>query len=160
MVRFIAYARFAASGVKYQGKGGIDEQIDACIEYALGRGQDLSFAFSDEKISGKSDPLERREFLRLLSELRPGDVVLVTRLDRLGADPRMAVRAIKAIRARSGVLVSLASQGDELTEWLIDTVEIMDAFRRRFADLEHVIKRARVEEAEPGPTNPVRGDVP
>ncbi|TFL16305.1 recombinase family protein [Jannaschia formosa] len=68
-----------------------------------------------ETVSGSEAIARRREFARLLDRLEPGDVLVVTRLDRLGRDA-MDVAATVAKLDEMGVRVHcLALGGVDLT---------------------------------------------
>jgi putative DNA-invertase from lambdoid prophage Rac len=68
-----------------------------------------------ETVSGSVAAMEREGFVRLLDRLEPGDVLIVTKLDRLGRNA-MDVRATVERLASSGVRVHcLALGGVDLT---------------------------------------------
>jgi DNA invertase Pin-like site-specific DNA recombinase len=60
----------------------------------------------EEKISGARR--DRPELARLLDQLRPGDVVVVTRLDRLARSTGNLLEIAEAIRVKDAGLLSLA----------------------------------------------------
>ncbi len=69
----------------------------------------------EETISGGVPALERPEFRRLLDRLEAGDVLVVTKLDRLGRNA-MDVRASVEMLAERGVrVICLALGGVDLT---------------------------------------------
>ncbi|MDH2434752.1 recombinase family protein [Pokkaliibacter sp. MBI-7] len=68
-----------------------------------------------EHISGSVAALERPQFARLLDRLEPGDILIVTKLDRLGRNA-MDVRATIELLAEDGIHVHcLALGGADLT---------------------------------------------
>jgi putative DNA-invertase from lambdoid prophage Rac len=68
-----------------------------------------------EAISGKVPAKERPEFAKLLSKLEEGDVLVVTKLDRLGRDTSDVLATVKSL-AEMGVKVHcLALGGMDLT---------------------------------------------
>lgn len=69
----------------------------------------------EETVSGSVAAMEREGFARLVDRLEPGDVLIVTKLDRLGRNA-MDVRATVELLAASGVRVHcLALGGVDLT---------------------------------------------
>lgn len=68
-----------------------------------------------ETVSGSTAAMERKEFARLVDRLEAGDVMVVTKLDRLGRNA-MDVRSTVDSLARAGVKVHcLALGGVDLT---------------------------------------------
>ena len=66
-----------------------------------------------EKISGTA--AARPELARLLDKLRPGDTVVIYRLDRLGRSIRHLLELVELFQARGVELVSLQEQIDTTT---------------------------------------------
>jgi putative DNA-invertase from lambdoid prophage Rac len=63
-----------------------------------------------ETVSGSSPAKERKEFARLLDRLEAGDVLIVTKMDRLGRNA-MDVRSTVEALAREGVKVHCLALG-------------------------------------------------
>ncbi|MCR5874222.1 recombinase family protein [Phenylobacterium sp. J426] len=83
----------------------------------------------EETVSGSVPARERKEFARLLDRLEPGDVLVVTKLDRLGRnamDVRSVVEALAAIGVRTHCLalggVDLTSAAGRMTMSVIAAV--------------------------------------
>lgn len=65
----------------------------------------------EEKISGSVPAMERPEFARLVDRLEEGDILVVTKLDRLGRDAIDVRMTIKSL-ARLGVRVHCLALGN------------------------------------------------
>lgn len=68
-----------------------------------------------ETISGSVAARERPQFARLLDRLEPGDVLVVTKLDRLGRDAIDVAQTIKALAEIPVRVHCLALAGTDLT---------------------------------------------
>lgn len=80
----------------------LDQKLELQIEALQKAGCDEIFS---EKISGKNK--ERREFLRLLGILKPGDTLVVTKLDRASRSLRDLLNIVSGLNARQVVFMSL-----------------------------------------------------
>lgn len=106
MTRLFAYCRVSTT----------DQTTDNQVQEILGAG----FAVTpkrivSETVSGSVAALERKGFTKLLDKLETGDVLVVTKLDRLGRNA-MDVRATVERLEQSGVKVHcLALGGVDLT---------------------------------------------
>jgi DNA invertase Pin-like site-specific DNA recombinase len=85
----------------------LDTQRDAMREYAAEHAQTLTL-YEDVE-SGRN--VNRPAYLRLLSDLRPGDVVLVWKLDRAGRNAEEALRFRRLIQERGARLISITEPG-------------------------------------------------
>jgi putative DNA-invertase from lambdoid prophage Rac len=74
---------------------------------AAGYPVEAEFWYAEEGVSGKVPALQRPEFTRLLSQIRPREVLVVTKLDRLGRDAQDVSATIKMLAARSVEVVVL-----------------------------------------------------
>ena len=63
-------------------------------------GFQVEYWFADEGISGKVHASQRPEFGRLLGQIRNGETLVVSKLDRLGRDAQDVGATIKALAAR------------------------------------------------------------
>ena len=87
-----------------------DQFLDAQTEALLAAGAERVFA---EKISGSTR--KRPQLDRLLELLRPGDVIVVTKYDRLARSLRELLDIVEAIKKRGGGFQSLAEDIDTTT---------------------------------------------
>jgi len=63
-------------------------------------GYDVAYWYADEGVSGKVSAAQRPQFAKLLSQIRDGETLVVTKLDRLGRDAQDIGATIKALAAR------------------------------------------------------------
>ncbi len=87
--RLLGYARVSTYG----------QTLDAQLDQLRGAGCAKIYR---EKVTGAHN--DRRELLKMLDHLAPGDVVTVTRIDRLCAQHRRPVRYRQAHRGRQGAV--------------------------------------------------------
>jgi DNA invertase Pin-like site-specific DNA recombinase len=88
-----------------------DKQVTALQDDAL-RVEQCDRIFTD-KMSGKR--FDRPEFLRMLDMARPGDVIVVWRLDRLGRSLKELIETVNQLSERGIELRSLKEQIDTTT---------------------------------------------
>jgi len=88
-----------------------DKQTTALQEDAM-RQEQCDRVFTD-KMSGKL--FDRPEFLRMLDVARPGDVIVVWRLDRLGRSLRQLIETVTMLAERGIELRSLKENIDTTT---------------------------------------------
>jgi len=100
--------------------------------------------------SGKRDagpwrrpPSDRRELQRMLKAIRPGDVVTVTRIDRLARSTFDLFAIVKAITDAGGQFRSLA---EPWADTATGTGRLMIAFLGGLADVERDLIRTRTAE--------------
>jgi putative DNA-invertase from lambdoid prophage Rac len=63
-------------------------------------GYKVDYFFSDEGVSGKVSASQRPQFKALLGQIRDGETLVVSKLDRLGRDAQDVGATIKALAAR------------------------------------------------------------
>ena len=63
-------------------------------------GYDVAYWYADEAVSGKVTAAQRPQFAKMLSQIRDGETLVVTKLDRLGRDAQDIGATIKALAAR------------------------------------------------------------
>lgn len=63
-------------------------------------GYKVDFWFADEGVSGKVSAAQRPQFAKLLNQIRDGETLVVSKLDRLGRDAQDVGATIKALAAR------------------------------------------------------------
>lgn len=69
----------------------------------------------EEQVSGAVPAMERKGFSKLLERLEPGDVLVVTKLDRLGRNAMDVRSTVEALEARGVRVHCLALGGVDLT---------------------------------------------
>ena len=87
-----------------------DQCLDAQADAITAAGAERIFA---EKISGSTR--KRPQLDQLLDQIRPGDVIIVTKYDRLARSLRDLLDIVEAINARGGGFRSLAEDIDTTT---------------------------------------------
>lgn len=64
-------------------------------------GYQVNYWFADEGISGKTCAMQRPQFAKMLGQIRDGETLVVTKLDRLGRDAQDVGATIKMLAARN-----------------------------------------------------------
>ena len=88
-------AVFAYSRVSTKDQTTENQRLD--IERA---GYKVDYFYSDEGVSGKVSASQRPQFKTLLAQIRDGETLVVSKLDRLGRDAQDVGATIKALAAR------------------------------------------------------------
>lgn len=70
-------------------------------------GYQVEFWFADEGVSGKVSAFQRPQFAKMLSQIRDGEALVVTKLDRLGRDAQDVGATIKLLATRRVEVVVL-----------------------------------------------------
>lgn len=78
-------------------------------------GHQVEFWFDDEGVSGKVPAMQRPQFAKMLGQIRDGETLVVTKLDRLGRDAQDVGATIKQLAARRIQVVVLQLGGVDLT---------------------------------------------
>lgn len=63
-------------------------------------GYQVDYWYADEGVSGKISALQRPQFIKMLDQVRNGETLVVTKLDRLGRDAQDVGSTIKMLAAR------------------------------------------------------------
>jgi putative DNA-invertase from lambdoid prophage Rac len=63
-------------------------------------GYSIAYWYADEGVSGKVSASQRPQFAKLLGQIRDGETLVVSKLDRLGRDAQDVGATIKALAAR------------------------------------------------------------
>src|SRR6267378_8090739 len=88
-------ATFAYSRVSTKDQTTTNQKLE--IENA---GYKIDYWFGDEGVSGKTHASQRPQFKALLGQIRDGETLVVSKLDRLGRDAQDVGATIKALGAR------------------------------------------------------------
>lgn len=75
----------------------------------------VDYWFADNGVSGSRPAATRPEFQRLLTQIRDGETLVVSKLDRLGRDAIDVQQTIKSLQARNIKVVVLALGQTDLT---------------------------------------------
>lgn len=63
-------------------------------------GYQVEYWYADEGVSGKISAVHRQQFAKMLDQIRDGETLVVTKLDRLGRDAQDVGTTIKMLAAR------------------------------------------------------------
>ena len=63
-------------------------------------GYQVEYWYADEGVSGKVSAMQRPQFAKMLTQIRDGETLVVTKLDRLGRDAQDVGATIKMLAAR------------------------------------------------------------
>lgn len=80
-----------------------------------GQGYAVDYWYADEGVSGKVSAMQRPQFTKMLGQMRDGEKLVVTKLDRLGRDAQDVGATIKALAARKIEVVVLQLGNLDLT---------------------------------------------
>ncbi len=127
-IRRLGYARVSTYG----------QTLDAQLEQLCRDGCSIVYR---EKVSGAR--ADRRELQRLLKAIQPGDVVTVTRIDRLARSTFDLFAIVKAITDAGGQFRSLAEPWADTST---STGRLMIAVLGGLADVERDLIRTRTAE--------------
>jgi len=125
---------------------GLAAQEDACRACARRLGLELGTVHvtRDEGVSSV-DPLDKRpELLEAIAELGRGDVLIVSKRDRIARDPIITAMIEAAVQRRGARIISAAGEGTE-SDGPTDVLmrRIVDAF----AEYERLVIKARTKSA-------------
>lgn len=108
------YARVSTNR-QVSGGEGLDVQRRQIEEWCMVQGEELAVPpFQDEGVSGSIPVADRPAGRRLLAALKPGDIIVAAKLDRLFRSALDALRTIERLKAGN------------VKVWLIDLGEVTD----------------------------------
>lgn len=116
-VRVVGYVRVSTDLQADQGYG-LDVQRDEIRSWAKSNGHRLVDTFTDEGVSGATDPGQRPAFAKALAMLQAGkvDAIVVPRLDRLARDLILQEQLLAEVRRIGGRLCSTDRTEDQLLD--------------------------------------------
>lgn len=120
-------ATFAYGRVSTSDQTSINQRLE--IEHA---GISIDYWYADEGVSGKTQASQRPQFKTLLHQIRDGETLVVTKLDRLGRDAQdvnvtiktLAQRNIEVIVLQLGKLDLTSSAGKLMLNMLAAVAEM------------------------------------
>lgn len=123
---------------------GMAAQTDACQTYAERQGWEVGGVFMDEGVSGAAGLDKRPGLLDAIASMAKGDILLVSKRDRLGRDP-MAIAMIEAaVKRKAGRIVSVAGEGTEGDD---PTSVLMRRIVDAFSEYERLVIKSRTKAA-------------
>jgi len=142
-MKAFAYLRVSTDEQATSGAG-LDGQLHAIREWCRKAGAELAGVFNDDGVSGGA-PLDKRvSLLDAVNALGNGDILLVSKRDRLSRDPVSTAVVERMVAKRKARIVSAAGEGtdgDSPTDILLRRV--VDAF----AEHERLVIAARTRAA-------------
>jgi DNA invertase Pin-like site-specific DNA recombinase len=108
----LAYLRVSTTDQAEAGNG-LNAQRDACQAWAARQGDTVAAVFEDPGVSGSKSLEHRPALLELLAGLKRGDVVLVSKRDRVARDVVISAMVEAAVERKGARLVSAAGEGSE-----------------------------------------------
>lgn len=142
-MKIYAYLRVSTDQQAESGAG-LSAQLDACKKWAEAQKQQIDDVFMEEGISGAAELDKRPILLQAVNVLKPGDVLIVAKRDRLGRDP-IAVAMIEAgVARKQAKVVSAAGEGTENDD---PTSILMRRLVDAFAEFERNMIRGRTKAA-------------
>lgn len=110
-MRTLFYGRYSSDE---QRAASIDDQLRNCVSRCDREGWPQPIEFADRAITGAR--VDRPDYLRMLAELREGDVLLVDDLSRFGRDSEEISRAVKRLRFAGARLIGVSDGVDTARE--------------------------------------------
>jgi site-specific DNA recombinase len=118
--------------------------LDSCRAYIHRNGGGESGVYADEGISGAASIEKRPGLIQAMDAIGKGDMLLVSKRDRLGRDPILVAMIERAITRKGARVISAAGEGT-------DGDNPSDVLMRRmidaFAEYERLIIKARTSSA-------------
>lgn len=144
MPKAVVYCRVSTDDQVESGAG-LDAQLDACRSWCERHGHELAGPFVElEGVSGAT-PLEKRiRLVEAVDQLGPGDVLLISKRDRLARDPIVAATIEALIKRKKARVVSAAGEGSDDDE---PGSVLMRRMVDAFAEYERLIIGARTRAA-------------
>lgn len=142
-MKIIGYLR-VSTDQQVESRLGLEAQKAAIVGYALKLNAPGYVVFSDEGLSGALSLDRRPGILEAINALTKGDILVVSKRDRLGRDPMVLAMIESAVKRKGARIVSVAGEGtgsDEPSEILMR--RLIDAF----SEYERLIIGARTKVA-------------
>jgi site-specific DNA recombinase len=106
------YVRVSSRTQKNSGLG-IERQKEECLKWINYRLKSLGGIFHDEAISGVSGLKKMLGLSAAIDSLKPGDILLVERRDRVGRSIKHMIEIEELIKEKGARLISVAGEGTE-----------------------------------------------
>ncbi|HSN97174.1 MAG TPA: recombinase family protein, partial [Candidatus Nanopelagicales bacterium] len=147
ILRTLAYRRVST---REQGLAGtsLDAQKTEIQRYCAAHGLPEPVDHVEVESGGEESEEKRSEVMRLLSSVRSGDAVIVSKIDRFSRDMVFIVKHVRAIRKRGACFISVAEAFDSRRP----ESEMMLGAWAMAADME----RRRIQERTQGPRKLLR----
>jgi DNA invertase Pin-like site-specific DNA recombinase len=145
--RVLAYRRVST---REQGVAGtsLDAQKTEITRYCAAHGFPEPMDYVEVESGGEESEEKRAEVMRLLASIRPGDAVVVSKIDRFARDMVFIVKHVRGIRKKGACFISIAEAFDSRRP----ESEMMLGAWAMAADME----RRRIHERTQGPRKLLR----
>jgi DNA invertase Pin-like site-specific DNA recombinase len=140
-MRAIIYGR-VSTDEQGQSGAGLAAGSDACRGFAERQGWSVAGEYTDEGVSGATGLDKRPALLEAIASMSKGDILLVSKRDRLGRDPIAVAMIEAAIKRKGGRVVSAAGEGTESDD---PTAILMRRIVDAFSEYERLIIKARTK---------------
>lgn len=158
-MKYVIYLRVSTDQQAQSGHG-LEAQRSICYQYISNKGEGCSvLEFSDEGISGSKSLEKRPQLFAAINALEKGDVLLISKRDRIGRDPIVNAMIERAVQRKNARLISASgdvSDSDDPSSILMK--RMVDAF----AEYERLIigQRTKVALAQKKKNNQRVGYIP
>lgn len=151
-MRVIAYYR-VSTNMQIDSGAGLSAQEDICKQWAAKQGMEISESYTEKAISGAA-PLDKRPALfNAIYHMKEGDILLVSRLDRLSRDLYGGIIIDELVAKKKGKIVSAAGEGtegdDPANKMIKDMFRVVSGYERNLTQIRIksalAAKRARGE---------------
>lgn len=142
-MKIVVYYRVSTS-MQIDSGAGLSAQEDICKEWARKQGKEISLSFTEKAISGAA-PLDKRPALfDAIYNLSEGDILLVSRLDRLSRDLYGGILIDELVSKKKARVISAAGEGTESDD---PANQMMKNMFRVVAGFERGITQFRIKAA-------------
>jgi DNA invertase Pin-like site-specific DNA recombinase len=157
-MKVYAYYR-VSTDMQIDSGAGLASQEDICNAWCLRNNTHITRSFVEKAISGAA-PLDKRPALfQAITCLEKGDVLLVSRLDRLSRDIYGGIVIDEAVAHQEGRVISAAGEGtdsdDPASKMIRDIIRVVAGFERSITQFRIkaalAAKKARGERVGPIP---------
>lgn len=111
-MKVFVYLRVSTDQQQESGAG-LSAQEDACRLWAIRKGVAIEKIFVEEAVSGAATIDKRPVLQDTIAHIKKGDVLLISKRDRLGRDIRNLVKIEDQVRANGGRIISASGEGTE-----------------------------------------------
>ena len=111
-MKIFAYLRVSTE-YQCESGAGLSAQESACKQWAENQGRTISGFFIEEGIGGATSLDKRPALLKAIASLGKGDILLVSRLDRLSRDLYGGIIIEEAVAHKKAKIASVAGEGTE-----------------------------------------------
>lgn len=142
-MQIIGYIRVSTE-YQTESKHGLDAQVFAIEKYSNNNNIPIKEIFRDEGLSGSLSLEKRPGMLNAINSLSKGDLLVVSKRDRLGRDALVMAMIEAGVKRKGARIISLAGEGTENDD---PTGMLMRRMIDAFAEYERLIIGLRVSAA-------------